>query len=79
MLFRSLDGHLADGRAYLVGGKLSTVDLLAVMLMRWSRNMPTPATTWPHLAPYIKRMRALPSFVEVNSREGLVDWLNPEA
>ncbi|QDQ84160.1 glutathione S-transferase family protein [Paraburkholderia megapolitana] len=74
-----LDGHLADGRAYLVGGKLSTVDLLAVMLMRWSRNMPTPATTWPHLAPYIKRMRALPSFVEVNSREGLVDWLNPEA
>ncbi|PCE28807.1 glutathione S-transferase [Paraburkholderia acidicola] len=74
-----LDGHLADRRAYLVGGKLSTVDFLAVMLMRWSRNMPTPATTWPHLAPYITRMRALPSFVEVNAREGLVDWLNPES
>lgn len=74
-----LDNHLADGRAYLVGGKLSTVDFLAVMLMRWSRHMPRVATSWQHLAPYIKRMRALPSFVEVNSREGLVDWLNPES
>ena len=74
-----LDNHLADGRAYLVGGKLSTVDFLAVMLIRWSRHMPRVATSWQHLAPYIKRMRALPSFVEVNSREGLVDWLNPES
>ena len=74
-----LDNHLADGRTYLVGGKLSTADFLAVMLMRWSRHMPRVATTWQHLAPYIKRMRALPSFVDVNSREGLVDWLNPKS
>ena len=51
-----LDNHLADGRAYLVGGKLSTVDFLAVMLMRWSRHMPRVATSWQHLAPYIKRI-----------------------
>jgi glutathione S-transferase len=69
-----LDKHLADGRAYLVGESLSTVDFLAVMLMRWSRNMARPATTWLHLAPYAERLRALPSFIEVNAREGLADW-----
>jgi len=60
----------------LVGERLSTVDLMAVMLMRWSRNMPRPATTWPHLAAYIGRQRARPSFLEVNVRAGLADWQN---
>jgi glutathione S-transferase len=72
-----LDAHLADDRAWLVGDRLSTVDLLAVMLMRWSRNMPRKATAWPHLGPYINRVRALPSFIELNAREGLTDWSNP--
>ena len=45
-----LEAHLANGRSYIVGDRLSTADLLAVMLMRWSRNMPRPATTWPGLA-----------------------------
>ncbi|MFO7304052.1 MAG: glutathione S-transferase family protein [Gammaproteobacteria bacterium] len=71
-----LDAALSDGRTYLVGEKLSTADLLATMLMRWARNMPRPATSWPHLASYIQRMRALPSFIEVNDREGLTDWRN---
>lgn len=71
-----LDAHLADGRIHLLGSQLSTADFLAVMLMRWSRNMPRPAVTWKHLLPYIQRMRSLPSFVDVNAREGLTDWLN---
>jgi glutathione S-transferase len=71
-----LDSHMSDGRTHLVGGRLSTADFLAVMLMRWSRNMPRPALTWKNLAPYIHRMRSLPSFVEVNRREGLTDWQN---
>ncbi|WP_263264144.1 glutathione S-transferase family protein [Pseudomonas sp. RIT-PI-S] len=71
-----LDRCLADGRHYLVGGSLSTVDFLAVMLMRWSRNMARPATTWPHLSPYINRLRELPSFIELNAREGLTEWVN---
>lgn len=69
-----LDGLLADGRSHLVGGRLSTADFLAVMLTRWSRNMPRPATLWPNLARYIGRLTALPSFVEVNAREGLSGW-----
>jgi len=71
-----LDAHLADGRTYLSGSELSTADFLAAMVMRWSRNMPRPATTWTHLAPYIHRMRSRPAFIEVNAREGLTDWQN---
>jgi glutathione S-transferase len=71
-----LDARLADGRIHLLGNELSTVDFLGTMLMRWSRNMPRPATTWKHLAPYIQRMRARPYFIEVNDREGLKDWRN---
>ena len=74
-VWESLNARL-DGGGYLVGGQLSTVDLMAVMLMRWSRNMVRPATTWPALAGYIGRMRAMPSFVELCRREGLTDWLN---
>lgn len=71
-----LDARLSDGRQYLVGGALSTVDLLAVVLMRWTRNMPRPATDWPRLSHYIVRMRSLPSFAALHQREGLTGWVN---
>jgi glutathione S-transferase len=71
-----LDARLANGRSHLLGDELSTVDFLATMLMRWSRNMPRPATTWKNLAPYIQRMRSRRAFIEVNDREGLKDWRN---
>jgi glutathione S-transferase len=71
-----LDARMADGRTHLLGNQMTTADFLATMLMRWSRNMPRPATTWKNLSPYIHRMRALPSFIEVNRREGLTDWQN---
>ena len=70
----ALEARLAEGRSYFVGDRLGTADLLATMLMRWSRNMPRPATTWPHLARYVSRLGRLPSFIEVNRREGLTDW-----
>jgi glutathione S-transferase len=73
-----LDARLADGRSYLVGDALSTADLLAVVLMRWTRNMPRPAMGWPHLARYIRGLRALPSFIEVNAREKLMEWRNED-
>jgi glutathione S-transferase len=73
-----LDADLADGRDYLVGGKLSTADFLAVVLMRWTRNMPRPALGWPHLARYIRGLRALPSFIELNARERLTEWRNQD-
>lgn len=73
----ALDARLADGRPCLLGEPLSTVDLLATMLMRWTRDMPRPATDWPQLARYVHGMRARPMFQELCRREGLTTWLNP--
>ncbi|MCB4345373.1 glutathione S-transferase C-terminal domain-containing protein [Burkholderia vietnamiensis] len=71
-----LNSLLGDGRQYLIGNQLSTADFLALMLMRWTRNMPRPATSWPNLMRYIQRLRGRPTFVELNAREGLTEWLN---
>jgi glutathione S-transferase len=75
-VWERLDGMLGDGRSYLLGERLTTVDFLATMLMRWSRNMARPATSWPQIAGYVPRMRARPAFLEVCRREGITDWMN---
>ncbi len=69
-----LDARVAETHAYLVGDRRTTADLLAMMLMRWSRSMPRPATQWPNLAGYIGLLRTIPSFAEVNRRENLSGW-----
>jgi glutathione S-transferase len=72
-----IDAHLAvQFGPYMLGERLSTVDFLATMLMRWSRNMPKSATDWPNVARYLARMRAMPSLREVHAREGLTDWID---
>lgn len=74
--WQRLDGMLQDGRCFLMGAQVSTLDFLATMLMRWSRNMPRPATGFGHIGPYVTRMRDRPAFVELCRREGLTDWVN---
>lgn len=69
-----LDARLAD-RDAIVGDGFTTVDLLATILCRWTRNMPKPATTWPNLKRYLDRMRQRPALIEVHAREGLTDWI----
>lgn len=70
-----LDAHLAD-RDFIVGDRFSTVDLLATILCRWSRNMPRPATAWPNLKRYLDRIRQRPALREVHRREALTDWID---
>jgi glutathione S-transferase len=72
-----MDEQLADGRSYFLGDRLSTIDFLATMLMRWSRKMPRPATDWPNISRYVSGMRALPSFIAMCDAEGLTEWRNP--
>ncbi len=72
--FDRLDAHLAAHGPYVCGEAISAVDFLATMLMRWSRNMPKPATSWPTLSGYIARMKARPSFTVLYEREGLTEW-----
>ncbi|HSR66257.1 MAG TPA: glutathione S-transferase family protein, partial [Xanthomonadaceae bacterium] len=69
-----IDAHLAGHGPYLLGAQASAADFYLAMLMRWSRNMPKPATAWPHLAALAQRMAARPSFRELYAREGLTEW-----
>jgi glutathione S-transferase len=70
-----IDALLADGRPYLIGERMSAADFLLTMLTRWSRNMGRTAMDWPHLARYVARLRALPSYRETHNREGLEGWI----
>lgn len=70
-----LNTHLATHGPYMLGSAFSVVDLYATMLMRWSRNMPQPATTWPHLAALATRIKARPSWQRLYEIEQLTEWV----
>ncbi len=69
-----IDAHLAANGPYLLGERPSVADFHLVMLMRWSRNMPKPATEWPNLAALAAKLKARPSFAALYAREGLTEW-----
>jgi glutathione S-transferase len=69
-----VEAQIAAGGPYLIGDRVGAADFLATMLMRWSRNMPRPATEWPAIADYIARMKSRPSFKALYEREGLTEW-----
>lgn len=72
--WQRLDERLAAHGPFLLGETMSVADFYLTMLMRWSRNMPRPATAWPRLAELAQRMAARPSFAELYAREGLTEW-----
>jgi len=72
--WQRIDAHLGRHGPYLLGDDPCAADFLLTMLMRWSRNMPRPASDWPHLAALIVRMKARPSFAVLYEREGLTEW-----
>lgn len=69
-----LAAHLREQGPYLLGSAPSAADLMLIMLLRWSRNMPAPATDWPELAAYAARMKARPSWRALYAVEGLTEW-----
>lgn len=69
-----IDAHLAAHGPHMLGGEASVVDLYATMLMRWSRNMPHPATDWEHLAALAARVKARPSWKLLYEQELLSEW-----
>lgn len=71
----NIDAHLAAHAPYMLGEQFSVVDLYALMLMRWSRNMPHPATDWPHLTALATRLKARPSWKQMCDAEGLTEWV----
>ncbi|HBS55441.1 MAG TPA: glutathione S-transferase [Stenotrophomonas sp.] len=73
--WQQMAAHLQTQGPYVLGEAPSVVDFMLVMLMRWSRNMPTPTDSLPVLKIYAQRMKARPSFAETYRREGITDWL----
>jgi len=69
-----VDAHLAAHGPYMLGAEFSGVDLLTLMYMRWSRNMPKPVTAWPALRIFADRMRGRPSWKRMYEIEGLTEW-----
>lgn len=69
-----LEAQLAARGPYLLGERFSGADLLLTMLMRWSRNMPRPATEWPALKRLADLVRARPSWQRLYEVEGLREW-----
>lgn len=69
-----LQAHLSSHGPYVTGASYSAADMLVTMLMRWSRNMPKPATEWPALAELARRVKARPAWAELYRREELSEW-----
>ncbi|HEY2396367.1 MAG TPA: glutathione S-transferase [Rudaea sp.] len=69
-----LDDQLATSGPCLLGETFSAADLLLLMFMRWSRNMPRPATQWPALNEFALRMKRRPSWKRLCEAEGLTEW-----
>lgn len=69
-----LDAHLAGHGPYVLGTDFGLIDVYATMLMRWSRNMPRPATQWPALAALAARVKARPSWARLHEIERLTEW-----
>jgi len=74
-VFQRLDDHLSAHGPYLCGEAPTAADFHACMLVRWARNMPRPATDWPAIADFARRMKGRSSFHAVCAREGLTEWL----
>ena len=73
-MWETLDARLAKSGPYLLGETFSGADLMLTMYMRWSRNMPRPATAWPALQKYADMMRARPSWRHITEVEALTGW-----
>jgi len=75
--WQRLDTHLAAHGPYLLGERFSTADLLLIMYMRWSRNMPRSALDWPALNRFAALVRGRESWQRLCDVEDLQEWRSP--
>lgn len=69
-----LNAHLGAAGPHIAGAQYSVADMLGVMLMRWSRNMPRTALDWPHCRALAERVRGRPAWKRLYEIEGLTEW-----
>lgn len=75
--FDILDDALeAHGGPWLLGNAYSAADAYALTLCRWSRGMPRPGTSWPHIGGHARRMLERPAVRRAMDQEHLSEpWL----
>jgi len=69
-----LEAQLSASGPYLLGAEFSAADLLLIMYMRWSRNMPRSALEWPSLRKFATLLRARASWQRMCDIEQLSEW-----
>lgn len=69
-----LDAQLAAHGPYLLGDEFSGADLLLIMYLRWSRNMPRPGLEWPALKRFAALVRERASWQRLCDIERLSEW-----
>lgn len=72
--WQRLADQLEQHGPYMLGAEFSSADLLLIMYMRWSRNMPKSALAWPALQRLAELVRARPSWRQLYQNEGLNEW-----
>jgi glutathione S-transferase len=72
--WQRFDAFVAAHGPHALGADFGVLDIYATMLMRWSRNMPKPATSWPALAALASRVKARPTWARLYQIEGLTEW-----
>jgi glutathione S-transferase len=72
--WQRFDAFVATRGPYALGTEFGVLDIYATLLMRWSRNMPKPATSWPALAALASHIRTRPGFRKLYEIEGLTEW-----
>lgn len=66
-----LDGELAAKGPHLCGGTFYACDYFLAMLIRWTRRMPKPGHTYPHLNKLVKMAIARPAYAQMLKDEGI--------
>ena len=73
-IWTRLDSQLDARGPYLLGEQFSALDLLLIMYMRWSRNMPRTALDWPALKRFATLLRGRESWRRLCDIENLSEW-----
>ena len=69
--FRYFDGVFAERGPYLLGERFSAVDLFFYMLGFWTRRMPRPAFSFPHVKRQLALVHARPAVAKMMRDEGI--------
>lgn len=70
-MFGFLDAHLAKSGPNLCGAKFYACDYYTAMLARWTRDMATPAQSYPQIRALVRAAMARPGYARMLEAEGI--------